>query len=163
MCHYSGKTKSVSSDPPKQKNLAIDVLVNDFVELIKVVYPDTTSAPSLLVSQLSLYFDSSFLPCGKLVGHSMGGAITTRAVSLLQSLKYSIAGTVVLDVVEGSALDALPHMNSILNARPMGFDSIQRAVEWQYVFIFLFSRKPPTDRDRTYQCPSVLQQIQFAT
>lgn len=31
----------------------------------------------------------------------------------------------------GSAVEALPHMNSLLNARPDGFDSIEEAVEWQ--------------------------------
>lgn len=61
----------------------------------------------------------------------MGGAVMTRAVPILQGLKYSITGVVVLDVVEGSALDALPHMNSVLNARPDGFDSVERAVAWQ--------------------------------
>ncbi|KAJ3978784.1 hypothetical protein F5890DRAFT_1651008 [Lentinula detonsa] len=30
----------------------------------------------------------------------------------------------------GSAIEALPHMNSLLNARPDGFDSVEEAVEW---------------------------------
>jgi len=33
----------------------------------------------------------------------------------------------------GSALEALPHMHSLLNARPDGFDSPEEAIEWQYV------------------------------
>jgi len=36
----------------------------------------------------------------------------------------------VLDVVEGSALEALPIMPMILNSRPTGFDSIEEAIEW---------------------------------
>uniref|UniRef100_A0A8H8CF80 Uncharacterized protein n=1 Tax=Psilocybe cubensis TaxID=181762 RepID=A0A8H8CF80_PSICU len=31
----------------------------------------------------------------------------------------------------GSAIEALPHMNSLLNARPDGFDSMEEAIEWQ--------------------------------
>jgi hypothetical protein len=34
---------------------------------------------------------------------------------------------------QGSALEALPHMHNLLNARPDGFDSIEEAVEWQWV------------------------------
>ena len=67
----------------------------------------------------------------QLVGHSMGGSVVTQACPTLQEAKYRIAGVAVLDVVEGSAIDALPHMNSLLNARPDGFDSIEEAVEWQ--------------------------------
>lgn len=33
----------------------------------------------------------------------------------------------------GSAIDALPHMHSLLNARPEGFDSTEEAIEWQSV------------------------------
>lgn len=37
------------------------------------------------------------------------------------------------DSGQGSALETLPHMHSLLNARPDGFDSIEEAVEWQWV------------------------------
>src|SRR5260221_9353760 len=69
----------------------------------------------------------------------MGGSVVTKSCPILLQNKYKIAGVAVLDVVEGSAVDALPHMNSILNARPDGFDSVEEAVEWQYV-LFDFSR-----------------------
>ncbi|KAJ3738455.1 Alpha/Beta hydrolase protein [Lentinula detonsa] len=95
-----GKTVSTSDQP--DEDLSIDVLVNDFVEVIQTVYPDPQASPSLIP-----------------VGHRMGGSI------------YKIGGVVVLDVVEGSAIEALPHMNSLLNARPDGFDSVlEEAVEW---------------------------------
>jgi len=70
---------------------------------------------------------------GQLVGHSMGGSIVTKSCPILLAAKYRVAGVSVLDVVEGSAIDALPHMNSVLNARPDGFHSVEEAVEWQYV------------------------------
>ncbi|KAG1822109.1 hypothetical protein EV424DRAFT_1538983 [Suillus variegatus] len=34
----------------------------------------------------------------------------------------------------GTAVEALPHMHAILNSRPEGFDSVEEAIEWQYVF-----------------------------
>ncbi|KAJ2918180.1 hypothetical protein MD484_g2256, partial [Candolleomyces efflorescens] len=77
------------------------------------MFPDPTQMPTLL-----------------LVGHSMGGSVVVQACPRLQEAKYRIAGVAVLDVVEGSALEALPHMHSLLNARPDGFDSVEEAVEW---------------------------------
>ncbi|TEB31490.1 protein phosphatase methylesterase [Coprinellus micaceus] len=105
-----GKTTSTDG---KDDDLSIGVLVEDFIELLKTVFPDPAQAPTLL-----------------LVGHSMGGSVVTQACPTLQEAKYRIAGVAVLDVVEGSAIDALPHMNSLLNARPDGFDSVEEAVEW---------------------------------
>lgn len=68
----------------------------------------------------------------QLVGHSMGGAVVVNTVPRLLEAKYRVSGVTVLDVVEGTAIDALPHMPSILNSRPEGFDSVSDAIEWQY-------------------------------
>lgn len=83
----------------------------------------------------------------------MGGSVITRSCPILQQKSYKIGGVAVLDVVEGtkalhlhylkhipytyffpsgSAVDALPFMNNLLNARPDGFDSMEEAIEWQY-------------------------------
>jgi protein phosphatase methylesterase 1 len=62
----------------------------------------------------------------------MGGAVVVNAVPRLLEAKYRVSGVVVLDVVEGTAIDALPHMPSVLNSRPEGFDSVSDAIEWQY-------------------------------
>ncbi|OAX41924.1 protein phosphatase methylesterase [Rhizopogon vinicolor AM-OR11-026] len=104
-----GKTTSSQSD----ENLSIDVLVDDFCALIQAIYLDAAAAPTLM-----------------LVGHSMGGSVCVRACPILQQHKYKIAGVAVLDVVEGTAVEALPHMHTILNSRPEGFDSIEEAIEW---------------------------------
>lgn len=61
-----------------------------------------------------------------LVGHSMGGAVAVRAAPLITNL----AGVTVIDVVEGTAMDALASMQSFLRSRPKGFDSISQAIEW---------------------------------
>ncbi|KAJ3510686.1 hypothetical protein NLJ89_g4527 [Agrocybe chaxingu] len=105
-----GKTTSTDSD---DADLSIDVLVADFLAIVETIFPNPVSAPTLLF-----------------VGHSMGGSVITRACPLLLEKKYRIAGVSVLDVVEGFSIEALPHMNSLLNARPDGFDSLEEAIEW---------------------------------
>ncbi|XP_060516070.1 protein phosphatase methylesterase 1 [Cylas formicarius] len=63
-----------------------------------------------------------------LVGHSMGGAIAVNASYQIEHL----VGLCVIDVVEGTALDALSSMQSILRGRPSYFRSIPHAIQWCY-------------------------------
>lgn len=62
-----------------------------------------------------------------LVGHSMGGSVV---VELALRKKFHVIGVVVLDVVEGSAIDALASMKSILKARPPSFKSLDEAIDY---------------------------------
>lgn len=78
-------------------------------------------------SVLSQLFGDS-VPVSILVGHSMGGALATRAAQ--HWTVGSLGGLVVIDVVEGSAVEALSSMNSYLRGRPSKFRSIEQAVEW---------------------------------
>lgn len=64
-----------------------------------------------------------------LVGHSLGGAVVTELASR-GSLSNGLLGYVVLDVVEGSAMDALQSMQTYLSSRPAGFASMKDAIEW---------------------------------
>jgi pimeloyl-ACP methyl ester carboxylesterase len=51
------------------------------------------------------------------VGHSMGGAIATRAAALPPDRGVpGLAGLAVVDVVEGTAMAALPRMESMAGA-----------------------------------------------
>ncbi|XP_011302645.1 protein phosphatase methylesterase 1 [Fopius arisanus] len=61
-----------------------------------------------------------------LVGHSMGGAVAVRAAPLLKNL----TGVTVIDVVEGTAMEALTSMQSFLRSRPSSFSSMPQAIEW---------------------------------
>lgn len=45
-------------------------------------------------------------------------------------IQQRIAGVVVVDVVEGTALEALPAMNDIVNNRPQSFPSMEMAIRW---------------------------------
>lgn len=64
-----------------------------------------------------------------LVGHSMGGAICVQIAHL--ELIPTLLGCVVIDVVEGTAMEALASMQSFLRSRPTHFKSIQHAIEWR--------------------------------
>ncbi|KAF7386046.1 hypothetical protein HZH68_012912 [Vespula germanica] len=61
-----------------------------------------------------------------LVGHSMGGAVAVKAAPLIANL----SGLGVIDVVEGTAMDALASMQSFLRSRPSSFSTISQAIEW---------------------------------
>lgn len=70
-----------------------------------------------------------------LVGHSMGGAVAVRAAPLISNL-YGLG---VIDVVEGTAMDALASMQSFLRSRPSSFSTISQAIEWWLVFSYAFN------------------------
>lgn len=68
-----------------------------------------------------------------LVGHSLGGAVITHVAynqSTLLSHPLQVLGHVVLDVVEGSAIDALQSMESYLSTRPKAFPTVSSAIDW---------------------------------
>jgi protein phosphatase methylesterase 1 len=64
-----------------------------------------------------------------LIGHSLGGAVVTHTAKS-GALASRTIGFGVLDVVEGSAMDALKHMQAYLNTRPSAFPSLEAAIEW---------------------------------
>lgn len=73
-----------------------------------------------------------------LVGHSLGGAVVTEVASRWGAAAADadggggggLLGYAVLDVVEGSAMDALQSMQSYLSGRPGSFASPEAAIEW---------------------------------
>lgn len=62
-----------------------------------------------------------------LAGHSMGGAVAARVAT---SGDLPVVATALIDVVEGTALSALPHMRAWLAGRPSSFASVEAAVRW---------------------------------
>ncbi|CDS09566.1 hypothetical protein LRAMOSA10926 [Lichtheimia ramosa] len=81
-----------------------------------------------LVNVIQALYDGQDTPDLILVGHSMGGSVVVDVTSR-KRLK-NVVGVCVLDVVEGSAMDALSSMTSILNTRPQQFKNIEQAVQW---------------------------------
>ncbi|EHA54826.1 protein phosphatase methylesterase 1 [Pyricularia oryzae 70-15] len=70
------------------------------------------------------------LPPMVLVGHSLGGAVVTHLAGLRRLDDSVLLGYAVLDVVEGSAMDALQSMQTYLSTRPTGFASVPAAIDW---------------------------------
>lgn len=95
-------------------DLSIDLLAQDFFSMIELTAEKMhwRELPRLL-----------------LVGHSLGGAVVTHAAKI-GKLGSKVIGYVVLDVVEGSAMDALKSMQAYLSARPSSFSSMEQAIEW---------------------------------
>jgi protein phosphatase methylesterase 1 len=69
------------------------------------------------------------LPPTVLIGHSLGGAIVTR-IAASATLGAQLVGFAVLDVVEGSAIEALLHMKTYIASRPSSFASVEQAINW---------------------------------
>lgn len=58
----------------------------------------------------------------------MGGALAVHVVAAHRI--PVVAGLVVIDVVEGTAIDALQSMQNVLRCRPKTFQSLDTAIEW---------------------------------
>ncbi|XP_060887908.1 protein phosphatase methylesterase 1-like isoform X2 [Labrus mixtus] len=63
-----------------------------------------------------------------LIGHGVGGAIAVYTASNM--LLPTTVGLVAIDVVEGSAMDALHSIQNFLKGRPKSFKSMEHAIEW---------------------------------
>lgn len=83
---------------------------------------------ALLTEFFKLSWPDSLLPKLVVCGHSMGGAIAIR-IAASQALS-TIVGLVVIDVVEGTAMAALPHMSTWLAGRSRSFPSVERAIRY---------------------------------
>ncbi|OAY23929.1 protein phosphatase methylesterase 1 [Manihot esculenta] len=90
-------------------DLSIETMCNDVLAVLKEMYGD--SPPAIV-----------------LVGHSMGGSVAVHVAA--KKALPSLAGLVVVDVVEGTAMASLVHMQKILSNRMKHFSSIEKAVEW---------------------------------
>ncbi|XP_077596764.1 protein phosphatase methylesterase 1 [Stigmatopora nigra] len=90
-------------------DLSADTMAKDVGKVVEALYGE--SPPPIM-----------------LIGHSMGGAIAvhTAAANLIPSL----IGLCVIDVVEGTAMDALNSMQNFLRSRPNIFKSLENAIEW---------------------------------
>ncbi|XP_055377251.1 protein phosphatase methylesterase 1 [Condylostylus longicornis] len=91
------------------EDLSAETLATDVGKLVSVLFPD--QCPPIY-----------------LIGHSMGGAIAVHVANM--ELIPGLIGVTVIDVVEGTALEALASMQSFLRSRPKYFKSITNAIEW---------------------------------
>ncbi|KAF4077408.1 hypothetical protein AMELA_G00207930 [Ameiurus melas] len=96
----------------------------------KVKNPEDLSAETMAkdVGKVveSLYGENP--PPIMMIGHSMGGAIAVHTATA--NHVPSLLGLCVIDVVEGTAMDALNSMQNFLRGRPKTFKSVENAIEW---------------------------------
>lgn len=103
-----------SKHPEGDDDMSIETLVNDavtFIDFLMEKYPNHT-----------------FI----LMGHSLGGSVVAKAGKVIESNpEYArIRGLIVIDVSEGVAMEALPHMKQILSNKPKKFKKIDDAIRW---------------------------------
>ncbi|KAI3634696.1 hypothetical protein MIR68_007077 [Amoeboaphelidium protococcarum] len=102
-----GHGDSVNSGP-----LELQQLTDDAIAIVSAVYsPEQMKQYDVI-----------------LVGHSMGAPVMVQVA--LQSGWRNVIGIVMIDVVEGTALDAIRYMKSYIQTRPSKFHNINEAVEW---------------------------------
>ncbi|TGZ81887.1 protein phosphatase methylesterase [Ascodesmis nigricans] len=82
-----------------------------------------------VLSLTASHFGWEKLPDLVLVGHSLGGAVVVD-VAKRGEFRDCVIGYCVIDVVEGSAMDALQSMQTYLSTRPDGFETVEQAIEW---------------------------------
>ncbi|CAL8267114.1 unnamed protein product [Merluccius merluccius] len=99
-----GDTKVQNSE-----DLSAETMASDISKVVEVLFGE--APPPILM-----------------IGHSMGGAIAVHAAAANQI--PSLLGLCVIDVVEGTAMDALNSMQSFLRSRPKTFKSLENAIEW---------------------------------
>ncbi|KAE8353025.1 Alpha/Beta hydrolase protein [Aspergillus coremiiformis] len=107
-------TTTASDEGPVEFDLSLETLTRDVVFVIHE-------------TQSKMGWES--LPEIVLVGHSLGGAVITD-VAKKGDLGPTLLAYAVLDVVEGSAMDALQSMEKYLATRPSRFPSLSSGIEW---------------------------------
>ena len=70
------------------------------------------------------------------LGHSLGGAVAVKTCCHIFKTKFNedlydkIQGVIVVDVIEGSAMESLPFMKGIVEKRQKEFESINEAIHY---------------------------------
>lgn len=113
-CRGHGETST-----PDDHDLSLTTLSDDLATVVRLTAAQYGWEPS------------EKMPDMVLVGHSLGGAVVVDFVKNKWEFGRKVLGYVVIDVVEGSAMDALQSMKTYLEGRPSGFGSLEQGIEWQ--------------------------------
>ncbi|BGP56855.1 Protein phosphatase methylesterase 1 [Rhodotorula sphaerocarpa] len=100
-------------DASANVDMSLASMADDLVRLLKTIYPERSEAPAVV-----------------LVGHSMGGAVVCEASNRIQQEVTTVTGVAVIDVVEGTAIEALPGMSALVAAQPKSFETQEDAIAW---------------------------------
>ncbi|KAE8318621.1 Alpha/Beta hydrolase protein [Aspergillus transmontanensis] len=112
--HGQTSTSTETGEGKVELDLSLETLNRDLVFVVRE-------------TQSKMGWES--LPDIVLVGHSLGGAVITD-VAKKGELGPKVLAYAVLDVVEGSAMDALQSMEKYLSTRPTRFPSLASGIEW---------------------------------
>ncbi|KAF2858774.1 protein phosphatase methylesterase [Piedraia hortae CBS 480.64] len=107
-------------------SIVTDTYGNDIVDFS---LPVMTADALRMIKLTQQNFGWSNLPNSVLVGHSLGGAICTQ-LAVDCALGNALVGYSNIDIVEGSAIEALQYMNTYLKTRPSAFNSVDEAINW---------------------------------
>lgn len=104
-----------SKHPEGDADLSIDTLVKDAITFIDFI--------------MAKHASSTFI----MMGHSMGGSVAAKVGKVIEGkAEYErVRGLIIIDVSEGVAIEALPHMHQILAKKPKKFSKIDDAVRWR--------------------------------
>lgn len=125
---HHGQTKIRDAPSNAKPDYSLEALSSDFLEVVKRVYERNNWIADEAVETVGSAGTTEVPPL-LLVGHSLGGSVITTAASTGRFPAH-IIGAVLLDIVEGSAVEALESMNMILNSRPKSFETLEKGIEW---------------------------------
>ncbi|ANB15266.1 carboxylesterase-mitochondrial 37S ribosomal protein YmS2 [Sugiyamaella lignohabitans] len=140
-----GHGRTVVDNP--NHDYSLETLTEDFITMVELISKEKQWGTDNHGNT-----SDSFNPPLILVGHSLGGAIVTNA-SLKKRLK-NVIGVVVLDAVEGPAIEALSSMDRVLSTWPCDFESIPKAIEWH-----IQSRALRNKESAAVSVPGIIKEI----
>jgi pimeloyl-ACP methyl ester carboxylesterase len=101
----------------KQNNrdLSIETLTNDVEKVLQAIYcRKKIPIPPMIIA-----------------GHSLGSCIAVHfAKNISVSTSVTLIGCICVDLVEGSALESMDFISSVVKTRPNNFPSLSTAIEW---------------------------------
>lgn len=106
-----------NKNPAGEADLSIETLIEDSIRMLGLMQKK--------------FPGSTFI----LTGHSMGGAVAAKVSKALEKEEHKeinerVVGLIIIDVSEGTAIEALPHMEAIVSKKPKSFKSVEDAVKW---------------------------------
>jgi protein phosphatase methylesterase 1 len=140
--HNSESTGKFKRPYLEESNFSIERFTDDLVQLLSL----TLTKEKLNI--VGCDNEPSSLPRIILIGHSMGGAIATHITRQApERLNHvvRISGLVVVDVVEGTALAALPSMEQYIQEIPKEFKTLEDGIK--YVCKTMLQKISPTSYD----------------